>query len=169
MSDHATPRKVIHVRAGEGPSTWLSGDAYTVKLRHEESGGSLTFMEASVPPGGGPPLHVHADADEAFYLLAGELEITADGETHQVGVGDFVFVPKGTAHKFRNPGVHTARQLLLFTPSGVDRFFLEAGKQAVPGTPPPAPELEDLAYVSAVGERYQLFQADAYQGSARQA
>lgn len=160
---HPPQRDVIHVPAGEGPSVWLSGDVYTVKLRHEESGGALTLMEASVPPGGGPPLHIHADADEAFYLLSGELEITAKGRTYRVLPGDFVFIPKGTAHRFRNNGVHTARQLLLFTPSGVDRFFLEAGRAAVPGTPPPPPEDEDLAYVAEVGERHHLFQASEAQ------
>ncbi|MFJ1808391.1 MULTISPECIES: cupin domain-containing protein [unclassified Streptomyces] len=152
-------RDIVHVRAGEGRSVWLSGDVYTVKLTHEESGGSLTFLEASVPPGGGPPLHIHADADEAFYLLSGELDITAGAHTYAVRPGDFVFIPKGTAHRFRNNGIHTARQLLLFSPSGVDRFFLEAGSTPVPGTPPPSPEAEDLPQVIAIGERHHLFQA----------
>ncbi|GAA3657052.1 hypothetical protein GCM10023079_52490 [Streptomyces chitinivorans] len=160
---HAHPqqpaRDVLHVRAGEGRSVWLSGDVYTVKLTHEESGGSLTFLEASVPPGGGPPLHIHADADEAFYLLSGELDITAGGRNYAVRSGDFVFIPKGTAHRFRNNGLHAARQLLLFSPSGVDRFFLEAGSSPVPGTPPPPPEAEDLPRVVAIGERHHLFQA----------
>ncbi|MFD4694484.1 cupin domain-containing protein [Streptomyces sp. NPDC058463] len=147
--------------AGEGPAVWLSGDVYTVKLKHEESGGSLTLLEASVPPGGGPPLHIHADADEAFYLLSGELDITTRESTYHVRPGDFVFVPKGTAHRFRNNGLHPARQLLLFTPSGVDRFFLEAGRKAEPGTPPPPPEDEDLEYVAGVGERYHLLQAES--------
>ncbi|HZF92284.1 cupin domain-containing protein [Streptomyces sp.] len=152
-------RDVLHIPAGEGRSVWLSGDVYTVKLTHEESGGSLTFLEASVPPGGGPPLHIHADADEAFYLLSGELDITARGRTYAVRPGDFVFIPKGTPHRFRNNGIHTARQLLLFSPSGVDRFFLEAGSPPVPGTPPPPPETEDLPRVVAIGERHHLFQA----------
>nr|WP_237539854.1 cupin domain-containing protein [Streptomyces sp. SID4917] len=156
-------REVIHVPAGEGPSVWLSGDVYTVKLSHEESDGVLTLMEASVPPGGGPPLHIHADADEAFYLLSGELEISAHGRAYAVRPGDFVFIPRGTAHRFRNNGVHTARQLLLFSPSGVDRFFLEAGQEAEPGTPPPPPEAEDLAQVASIGERYHLFQASEEQ------
>ncbi|MEV8554536.1 cupin domain-containing protein [Streptomyces glaucescens] len=152
-------RDVVHVPAGEGRSVWLSGDVYTFKLTHEDSGGSLAFLEADVPPGGGPPLHIHADADEAFYLLAGELDITARGRTYAVRPGDFVFIPKGTPHRFRNNGIHTARQLLLFTPSGVDRFFLEAGRPPVPGTPPPPPESEDLPRVVAIGERHHLFQA----------
>ncbi|MFF6909220.1 cupin domain-containing protein [Streptomyces sp. NPDC012389] len=159
-SAESSEPQIIHVPAGEGPSVWLSGDVYTVKLGHEESRGSLTLLEASVPPGGGPPLHIHADADEAFYLLSGELDITTRDTTYHVGPGDFVFVPKGTAHRFRNNGLHPARQLLLFTPSGVDRFFLEAGNKAEAGSPPPPPEEEDLDFVARVGERHHLFQAD---------
>ncbi|MGK4583891.1 hypothetical protein [Kitasatospora sp. HPMI-4] len=41
----------------------------------------------------------------------------------------------------------------------MDRFFLEAGQRAEPGTLPPPAEQEGLTHVAAVGERYHLFQA----------
>lgn len=154
--DHREP---MHIPAGEGTSVWLSGDVYTVKLRKAETGGSLTLLEASVPAGAGPPLHWHADADEAFYLLAGELEITAGDQHYTARPGDFVFIPRRTPHQFRNAGAHTARQLLLFTPAGVEDFFLEAGQPAIPGTPPPPPEAEDARLVAEIGDRHHLHQA----------
>lgn len=160
LPEAASRSRGLHVPASSGTHTWLSGDAYTIKIDSEASGGSLTVLEASVPPGAGPPLHRHADADEAFYLLAGELEVTVDGATHHAGPGDFVFVPRETPHRFRNPGLHTARQLLLFTPSGVEGFFVEAGQRPTPGLPPPLPQDEDSEAVARIGERYHLFQAE---------
>src|SRR5882757_8675154 len=68
---------VSYVRAGEGPASWLVGDTYTVKATSESTGGAFGLLEASVPPGGGPPPHVHTREDEAFYLLDGILEVTA--------------------------------------------------------------------------------------------
>ena len=93
MTDIRSRVDPVHVGAGEGETLWLNGDVYAVKLDRERSGGSLTVLEADVPPGGGPPLHNHLHEDEAFYVLAGELEIRAGGRTYTAGVGDFVFVP----------------------------------------------------------------------------
>jgi quercetin dioxygenase-like cupin family protein len=149
----------VHVASGEGTSVWLSGDLYTVKLDGAASGGSLTVMEGTVPPGAGPPRHIHLDADEAFFLLEGELEIAAADEVYRAREGDFVFIRRGTAHRFHNVGDRVAKQLLLFTPAGVEGFFLEAGTPAVPGTPPPPASAADNARAAAVGERYHLMQS----------
>src|SRR5437016_13378901 len=89
------------VRGGEGRSPWVVGDTYTFKATGESTGGSLALLEASIPPGSGPPPHVHADEDEAFYVLAGVLELVAGDEILIARAGDFVFVPRGTLHCFK--------------------------------------------------------------------
>jgi quercetin dioxygenase-like cupin family protein len=61
-----------------------------------------------------------------------------DGErTFTARAGDFVVIPPGTLHRFRNPGVDAARMLILFTPAGIEGFFFEAGEAARPGEPAP--------------------------------
>ncbi|GGZ18716.1 quercetin 2,3-dioxygenase [Streptomyces nitrosporeus] len=154
-----TVRKVLHIPAGQGSAVWLNGDVYSVKVGHRESEGSLAVLEASVPPGGGPPLHDHRHEDEAFYLIEGELEIYAGDETYTVRAGDFVFVPRGTVHGFKNTGLHTAKQLLLFTPGGFERFFLEAGKEAVRGENIPPFNPADNPRAKQVAEKYGSYQA----------
>ncbi|WP_424186689.1 cupin domain-containing protein [Actinokineospora sp. G85] len=73
--------------------------------------------------------------------------------------GDFVFIPRNTVHGFRNTGLRPARQLLLFTPGGFERFFTEAGVAAVPGAPVPPFDPEDNPRAVQVGARYGSFQA----------
>ncbi|MBT2479786.1 quercetin 2,3-dioxygenase [Streptomyces sp. ISL-94] len=153
-----TVTKVLHVPSGQGPSVWLNGDVYTVKVDTAESGGTITLLEASVPPGGGPPAHDHRNEDEAFYLLEGELEFYADGRTYDVKAGDFVFVPKGTVHRFRNKGLHAAKQLLIFTPSGFEEFFLQAGVPARPGLPIPPFDPADNPRAKEIAEELGSFQ-----------
>jgi quercetin dioxygenase-like cupin family protein len=150
---------VRHVKAGEGPTVWLNGDVYTVKIGSEETRGDLTLLEASVPPGGGPPLHNHSHEDESFYLLDGELEMHADDTVYEVRSGDFVLVPRGTYHRFHNTGLHTARLLVIFAPGGFERFFLEAGREARPGEAIPPFDPADNPKAKALGERYGSFQA----------
>ncbi|MEV6606155.1 cupin domain-containing protein [Kutzneria sp. NPDC051319] len=128
----------IHVPAGEGIQRWVAGDTYSVKLTSEMTGGALSFIEASVPPGAGPVAHVHKAGAEGFYLLDGELEFLNGDKTFTARSGDLVYVPAGIRHRFRNKHVHTAKMLFFFTPAGLERSFLNTGDEAVPGTPPPA-------------------------------
>ena len=52
-------------------------------------------------PGEAPPLHVHRDAEQLFYVLEGEATMTVgleDQEFVDLRVGDFVRTPPGTHH-----------------------------------------------------------------------
>ena len=96
----------------EGPA----GGPLTFKVRGEQTGGTLTVLENVIAPGDGPPLHVHANEDEAWYVLEGELRFRLDTETASAPAGAFVFVPRGTRHCFQNIGQQPAKILVLFTP-----------------------------------------------------
>lgn len=98
----ATAGRAVHRPAGTGPAYWGPGDHYTFLVTGEESAGSTFAMEALVPPGGGPPPHVHRQEDETFYVLDGELEFLLGEELVTGRTGDVVFVPRGTVHRFRN-------------------------------------------------------------------
>ncbi|MEV4757839.1 cupin domain-containing protein [Micromonospora sp. NPDC049559] len=135
-----TRRGAIYVPAGEGKSYWGAGDTYTVKVDERSTNGSLLFVEATVPPGGGPEPHVHNAHDEAFYLVSGELEFLDGDQTVTAGAGGFFFVPRGTRHRFRNRGVHAARMIFLFTPGGIENLLFVNSKSAEPGVAPPMQE-----------------------------
>jgi quercetin dioxygenase-like cupin family protein len=121
----ATGAQLFHRAAATGPAFWGPGDHYTFLVTGEESGGAYFAMEALVPPGGGPPPHIHTREDETFFLVEGRIEFTLGDETVAAGPGDFVNVPRGTVHSFRNEGDETARMVLTFTPSGIELWFAE--------------------------------------------
>lgn len=127
------PAQGLHVPAGEGPAKWFSGDVYTVKLEAKATNGTVGLIEASVPPGGGPPPHIHNHADETFYLLNGELEFLEGERTFTARTGDLVFVPRGATHRFLNTGIRTATMLFFYTPGGPEGLFLEGGDDPKPG------------------------------------
>ena len=143
-----TAGRLFHRPVATGPAFWGPGDHYTFLVTGEESGGAYFAMEALVPPGGGPPPHIHRREDETFYLLEGQIEFVLGDETITAGPGDFVNVPRGTVHCFRNAGTATARLVLTFTPAGIERFFEE--------TLEPAPNEADGApdNVEEVAARY---------------
>lgn len=114
----------VVVRPGEGATIeGPAGGPLTFKVRGEQTNGVLTALENVIAPGDGPPLHVHANEDEAWYILEGELRFRLDAEMASAPAGSFVFVPRGTPHCFQSVGETPARILVLFTPSGMERFF----------------------------------------------
>ena len=56
-------------------------------------------------------------------MLAGTLRFRLGEEEATAPAGSFVFVPRGTPQCFVNAGDQPARILVLFTPSGMERFF----------------------------------------------
>lgn len=114
----------VVVPAGEGQTMeGPAGGPLTFKVRGAQTGGALTAFENVIAPGDGPPLHVHANEDEAWYVLEGDLRFRLDDRVTSAPAGSFVFVPRGTPHCFQNVGSGPARILVLFTPSGMERFF----------------------------------------------
>ena len=146
-----TSGRLLHRPAATGPAYWGPGDHYTFLVTGEESDGAYFAMEALVPPGGGPPPHIHSREDETFYLLEGEIEFRLGDDTLTAGPGDFVNVPRGTVHCFRNAGAETARMVLTFTPAGMERFFEETLEPAPTGAHEVPDNVDEVAarYVEA--------------------
>lgn len=126
MSEGAEP---LVVGPGEGATIQgPAGGPLTFKARGAQTNGALTLFENVIAPGDGPPLHTHADADESWYVLEGDLRFKLGGEIRQAPQGSFVFVPRGTAHCFQNVGAEPARIIVLFTPSAMEAFFDRFGE-----------------------------------------
>ena len=123
----AGPGAVLHVPSGSGRTVWFSGDVYTVALTAEQTGGSLGLIHASVPPGGGPPQHFHAEHEEYFCILDGELEFSEGARRFTARRGDVVM------HNFHNTGLLPVSMLFLYTPGGPEGLFIEGGDEPVAG------------------------------------
>jgi mannose-6-phosphate isomerase-like protein (cupin superfamily) len=63
---------------GKGRTVAVVGDVYRCLATGEDTNGKYALWEALVPPGGGPPPHVHSREEEGFYVLEGETWDEAD-------------------------------------------------------------------------------------------
>lgn len=129
----------IYRAAGTGRMYWGAGDTYTFLITGEESDGAYFTMLAEVPPGGGPPPHIHHREEEQFYILEGVFTFRLGKEIVQASSGDFVHVPRGTIHNFKNEGVGMAKLLISYTPAGLEKLFMEVFTPVTDPllTPPP--------------------------------
>lgn len=114
------------LRPGEGRRIDLGGFRMSVKATQEETGGAFSLLEADEPAGFGPPLHIHHDAAEAFYVLEGQYIIFVDGREVSCPAGSFIFIPAGVPHGFRVGGV-ASRKLNLYAPAAMVGYFDELG------------------------------------------
>ncbi len=76
------------------------------------------------PNAHGPEVHVHADEDDAFYILDGELTFYMSGAEVPAPTGTFVLVPPGVEHTFANALDRPTRILNIHAPAGFDRRLL---------------------------------------------
>src|SRR5260370_35739228 len=87
----------------------------SVKATGNETGGAFSLLEANEPPGFGPPLHIHHDAAEAFYVLEGEYIVFLEGREISCPTGSFIFIPFGMPHGFRVSNL-ASRKLTVYMP-----------------------------------------------------
>ena len=136
----------------KGRTVAVVADVYRFLATGEDTNGRYALWEAIVPPGGGPPPHVHSREEEGFYVLDGEITLTVNGEKVVAGPGTFANMPVGSVHTFRNETGRPARLLISVTPAGLERMFFEVGVPLAEGAataPPPTPdEIEKLLAVA---------------------
>jgi quercetin dioxygenase-like cupin family protein len=126
MRRNAMPDRPVPFAVAPGQGATIQGPAggpLTFKARGEHTDGALTLFENVIAPGDGPPLHTHAGEDESWYVLEGALRFRLGDEIADAPTGSFVFVPRGVPHCFQNAGDEPARIIVMFTPSGMERFF----------------------------------------------
>ena len=86
-------------------------------LEGRESGGAVAVFEFDVPAGARlPAAHSHDGYEETVYGLRGSVTWTLDGETIEIGPGEVLCIPRGTVHRFDNPGDADATVLAVVTP-----------------------------------------------------
>ena len=121
-----------------------------VLVRGEDGEGRIAVMDNAVAADfGGPPLH-HHDFDELFYVLDGELTFQLGDQLVTRRAGELAFARRGVHHTFANLSGAPARQLIVCTPAGFERYFARIAAK-LDGVEPPAWALLPTPEVTRVG------------------
>ena len=73
----------------------------------------------------GPDPHFHKTISESFYILSGTVRLYNGTEWIDADQGDFLFVPEGGVHAFKNESGEPASMLLLFAPGAPREGYFE--------------------------------------------
>ena len=97
-----------------------------LRLTSTETEGRYCAIELSLPAHfAGAPMHYHSEMTERFVVLEGSIEVAIGGQRLTLQAGESAVALPGDAHSFRNASSERARLLLLATPAGHERFFVE--------------------------------------------
>ena len=136
----------------EGRTIAVVGDVYRFLATGEDTNGQYAQWEAIVPPGGGPPPHVHSREEEGFYILDGEITFQIGDERVVATAGMFANMPVGTPHSFKNESNRPAKMLISVAPAGLEQMFFEVGVPVAQGatiaSPPTKEEIEKLLEIA---------------------
>lgn len=126
------------VAPGDGRRLDLGNFEAIVLATAAQTSNEFTLLQTQGEPSDfGPPLHIHRDAAEAFYVLEGEYLMYVDDHQRLCPPGTFVYVPRGVPHTFKVVSVGPGKKLNLFSPGAMVGFFedLAAAESAGTATP----------------------------------
>lgn len=144
----------VAVHKGEGEALWWFGCLAEIKATAADTGGRMTIIEITEPPGSEGPLHVHHNEDEAFWILEGDVTIEVGDTTIEAHAGDYAYGPRDVPHRY-TVGDAGCRMLFILTPGGFEGLVREMGEPAGSRTvPEPSEEPPDMEQVAAIAGRY---------------
>lgn len=126
----------IIVQPGQGDVLDLGNFQAIVLASASDTANAFCLLQTqNEPPDFGPPMHIHHDAAEAFFVLEGTHLMHLEDRSEACPPGTFVYVPRGVAH---------GKKLNLFTPAAMKGFFEELATAEAAGVVSP----EDLEAIS---------------------
>jgi quercetin dioxygenase-like cupin family protein len=141
-------------QAGQGEARWWFAGLAEIKAAAEDTGGLLTIVEVTEPPGAEAPLHVHHREDEGFWILEGEVTLYVGDERIEASAGDFAWGPRDIPHRY-TVGPSGCRMLFICTPGGFEGLVREMSVPAETRTLPPVSDEEpDMEMVATVARKY---------------
>jgi mannose-6-phosphate isomerase-like protein (cupin superfamily) len=124
----------------------------TLVIEHRCAPGMETVvLEMTLPVGAAPPLHVHDDLDDTWYILDGEMVVRCGVDELVAGAGHWFFMPRGVPHTFRVVGDREARILLIHDNASfrdlIRAVSVPATERVLPGQPA-FPATDELARIA---------------------
>ena len=119
MTDTTQTLAPALTRSGEGEARWWFASLAEITLTAEQTGGLLSIIEITEPPGSAGPLHVHHREDETFWILDGEVTFEVGGSIIHASAGDVVYGPRDVPHRY-TVGDGGCRMLFIMTPGGFE-------------------------------------------------
>lgn len=115
------------MRTADTPPDYESwGVKYSYLASQQSTGGDFGLYRVDLnPQAGGPGPHFHKSMSESFFVLSGRMRLYDGREWVDGRAGDYLYVPPGGIHGFRNEADEPASILMLFAPGAPREYYFE--------------------------------------------
>jgi quercetin dioxygenase-like cupin family protein len=149
-TDPITALDPLAVASNDGEARWWFGTLAVIKTTAAQTGGQLTIVDVTNPPGLEAPLHVHYRDDEGFWILEGSVALEGGDTKIAASAGDYVFGPRNIPHRY-TVGDAGCRMLFIMVPGGLEDLIRATSEPAKSLTVPPPPDEEpDMNAIKAI-------------------
>jgi mannose-6-phosphate isomerase-like protein (cupin superfamily) len=127
LSAVRTGRPPVLVKSGTDhdgkPFRWLDA-TFHVKVSGRDTEGRCVVFDTWRPEKVGPPLHLHTDCDEWFFVLDGTFKVQVGADVRHLSAGDSLLVPQETPHAFVKTSEGVARLIVMHQPAAsMEEYF----------------------------------------------
>jgi mannose-6-phosphate isomerase-like protein (cupin superfamily) len=122
------PETSAWIRRGSDPPDYDSFGlvSYRYLANQKQTAGDYGLYRVDIAPnGGGPGPHFHRAMSEAFFVLSGTVKLYDGKEWTDGHANDFLYVPPGGIHGFRNEADAPTSILMLFAPGAPREHYFE--------------------------------------------
>ena len=132
-------RKIKILEPNKGKHIAIVGDINSILASKEDTGGTYSFIEAKVFPGGGSIPHIQTREHVGFYVVEGQIIFYVDEQRIEAKPGTFVNIPPNVLHSFKNETNENAKLIIVLSPAGLEQFFVETGLEVSNNSVKPPP------------------------------
>jgi mannose-6-phosphate isomerase-like protein (cupin superfamily) len=134
-----------HERNATAP-LWFLDTLVTPHVPRSAGADRISVLESLAREGDGPPLHVHHDEDEVFFVLEGRLRLRVGDSDLELGAGEAALGPRSVPHTYRVES-EQARWLVITAGAPFEQFVRSLARPAAEPTLPPASGTPDEAAI----------------------
>jgi mannose-6-phosphate isomerase-like protein (cupin superfamily) len=94
----------MDVRSREAAEPFTTADGSTIRVLLDAEvarAANQSLADAELPAGEATQRHYHAEAEEIYFVLAGDGEMEVDGDRRAIAAGDAILIPPGAWHQIR--------------------------------------------------------------------
>lgn len=108
---------------------WMPGAVKTeIHLGSDQTDGRFCLLADEPPADWSLPSHRHERESESILIVSGTFEMEVEGRKTRLEPGDSIHIPANVQHAGRSLGNGVGRRVIVFSPSGMERFFAEVGR-----------------------------------------
>jgi mannose-6-phosphate isomerase-like protein (cupin superfamily) len=135
LGDSGLTNATMRPSADEPDLSYPSGGTVHYLATGESTSGQFgLYRWAMAAVQGGPEPHFHRTISESFFVLSGTVRLYDGTQWADGAPGDFMTVPVGGVHGFRNESGEPASMLLLFVPGAPREEYFETLVELAKGT-----------------------------------